>query len=126
MHRPERWQTTRAKTAIAAALQNNDVAGAEPLPEALRQDMEADDLLQTTGLITKEMDLRVGTSAATEAMGRWAQRSCRATWTGSPTSCWPWSRRATVDRGMARNGKHREGQLWRVKMRTVAGTSASA
>ncbi|MEY5100288.1 MAG: Bordetella virus, partial [Pseudomonadota bacterium] len=62
------------KTAIAAALQNNDVAYADRYLKRYGKDMEADDLLQTTGLITKEMDLRVGTSAATEAMGRWAPK----------------------------------------------------
>ena len=62
------------KTAIAAALQNNDVAYADRYLKRYGKDMEADDLLQTTGLITKEMDLRVGTSAATDAMGRWAPK----------------------------------------------------
>lgn len=62
------------KTAIAAALQNNDVAYADRYLKRYGKDMEADDLLQTTGLITKEMDLRVGTSAATEVMGRWAPK----------------------------------------------------
>lgn len=62
------------KTAIAAALEKNDVAYADRYLKRYGKDMEADDLLQTTGLITKEMDLRVGTSAATEAMGRWAPK----------------------------------------------------
>lgn len=62
------------KTAIAAALQNNDVAYADRYLKRYGKDMEADDLLQATGLITKEMDLRVGTSAATELMGRWAPK----------------------------------------------------
>lgn len=62
------------KTAIAAALQNNDVAYADRYLKRYGKDMEADDLLQATGLITKEMDLHVGTSAATEAMGRWAPK----------------------------------------------------
>ena len=62
------------KTAIAAALERNDVAYADRYLKRYGKDMEADDLLQTTGLITKEMDLRVGTSAATEAMGRWAPK----------------------------------------------------
>lgn len=62
------------KTAIAAALQNNDVAYADRYLKRYGKGMEADDLLQTTGLITKEMDLHVGTSAATEAMGRWAPK----------------------------------------------------
>ena len=62
------------KTAIAAALEKNDVAYADRYLKRYGKDMEADDLLQTTGLITKEMDLRVGTSAATDAMGRWAPK----------------------------------------------------
>lgn len=62
------------KTAIAAALQNNDVAYADRYLKRYGKDMDADDLLQTTGLITREMDLRVGTSAATEVMGRWAPK----------------------------------------------------
>ena len=62
------------KTAIAAALERNDVAYADRYLKRYGKDMEADDLLQTTGLITKEMDLHVGTSAATEAMGRWAPK----------------------------------------------------
>jgi len=62
------------KTAIAAALEKNDVAYADRYLKRYGKDMEADDLLQTTGLITKEMDLRVGTSAATEVMGRWAPK----------------------------------------------------
>lgn len=62
------------KTAIAAALEKNDVAYADRYLKRYGKDMEADDLLQTTGLITKEMDLRVGASAATEAMGRWAPK----------------------------------------------------
>ena len=62
------------KTAIAAALEKNDVAYADRYLKRYGKAMEADDLLQTTGLITKEMDLRVGTSAATEVMGRWAPR----------------------------------------------------
>ena len=62
------------KTAIAAALEKNDVAYADRYLKRYGKGMEADDLLQTTGLITKEMDLRVGTSAATEAMGRWAPK----------------------------------------------------
>ena len=62
------------KTAIAAALEKNDVAYADRYLKRYGKDMEADDLLQTTGLITKEMDMRVGTSAATEAMGRWAPK----------------------------------------------------
>lgn len=62
------------KTAIAAALEKNDVAYADRYLKRYGKDMEADDLLQTTGLITKETDLRVGTSAATEAMGRWAPK----------------------------------------------------
>ena len=40
-----------------AALQNNDVACADRYLKRYGKDMEADDLLQTTGLITKEMDL---------------------------------------------------------------------
>ena len=62
------------KGALMAALQNNDVAYADRYLKRYGKDMEADDLLQTTGLITKEMDLHVGTSAATEAMGRWAPK----------------------------------------------------
>ena len=62
------------KTAIAAALEKNDVAYADRYLKRYGKDMEADDLLQTTGLITKEMDMRVGTSAATEVMGRWAPK----------------------------------------------------
>ncbi len=62
------------KTAIAAALEKNDAAYADRYLKRYGKDMEADDLLQTTGLITKEMDLHVGTSAATEVMGRWAPK----------------------------------------------------
>jgi soluble lytic murein transglycosylase len=62
------------KTAIAAALEKNDITYADRYLKRYGKDMEADDLLQATGLITKEMDLRVGTSAATEVMGRWAPK----------------------------------------------------
>lgn len=62
------------KTAIAAALEKNDVAYADRYLKRYGKDMEADDLLQTTGLITKEMDLRVGVERATETMGRWAPK----------------------------------------------------
>lgn len=62
------------RTALTAALEKNDVAYADRYLKRYGKDMEADDLLQATGLITKEMDLRVGTSAATEAMGRWAPK----------------------------------------------------
>ena len=57
-----------------ARCRTNDVAYADRYLKRYGKDMEADDLLQTTGLITKEMDLRVSTSAATEAMGRWAPK----------------------------------------------------
>lgn len=62
------------KTAIAAALEKNDVAYADRYLKRYGKDMEADDLLQATGLITKEMDLRVGVERATETMGRWAPK----------------------------------------------------
>ena len=62
------------KGALMAALEKNDVAYADRYLKRYGKDMEADDLLQATGLITKEMDLRVGVERATETMGRWAPK----------------------------------------------------
>ena len=62
------------KTALMAALEKNDAAYADRYLKRYGKDMEADDLLQATGLITKEMGLRVGAERATEVMGRWAPK----------------------------------------------------
>lgn len=62
------------KLALSTALEKNDITYADAYLRKYGKQMEADDLLQATGLITKEMDWRVGTSAATEVMGRWAPK----------------------------------------------------
>jgi soluble lytic murein transglycosylase len=62
------------RTAIAAALQNNDVAYADGYMRKYGKDMTADDLLQAQGVVTREMDLRVATERATDVMGRYAPR----------------------------------------------------
>ena len=64
------WQEARARqmtskahlTALGAALDNNDVLYADGYLKKYGSQMEADDLLRVRGLITKEMDMRVGTT----------------------------------------------------------------
>lgn len=62
------------KTALAAALDRNDVVFADKYLAKYGKDMDADDLLQARGLITKEMDLRVGVSAAADVVERAAPK----------------------------------------------------
>jgi soluble lytic murein transglycosylase len=64
------WQEARARqmtsrahlTALGAALDNNDVLYADGYLKKYGSQMEGDDLLRVRGLITKEMDMRVGTA----------------------------------------------------------------
>lgn len=56
------------KTALVAALQNNDPAYAGAYLTRYASQMDADDILAVRGTITKEMDSRTGLAAATDAM----------------------------------------------------------
>ncbi|THF64464.1 hypothetical protein E6O51_03100 [Pseudothauera rhizosphaerae] len=58
------------KLALATAVEKNDITYADAYLRRYGKDMEPDDLLQAQGLITKEMDLRVATSAAAEVIER--------------------------------------------------------
>lgn len=62
------------KVALATAIEKNDITFADDYLKKYGKDMDADDLLQARGLITKEMDLRVGVGAATAVMGKVAPR----------------------------------------------------
>lgn len=70
-----RQMTSRAhKTALAAALEHGDVMYADQYLRKYANQMEADDILQVRGLITKEVDLRVGTTVATDVFAQFAPR----------------------------------------------------
>lgn len=62
------------RTAVAAALQNNDVMFADKYMRRYSKDMTADDLLQAQGAVTKEVDMHVATNVATQVMGGYAPR----------------------------------------------------
>jgi soluble lytic murein transglycosylase len=62
------------KVALGAALEKNDVAYADAYLKKYSKQMDADDLLRARGLITKEMDTRVGSSVAFETIGMAAPR----------------------------------------------------
>jgi soluble lytic murein transglycosylase len=72
------WQEAKArsmtsgahKVAMMAALEKNDVEYAQGYLAKFANDMEADDILQVRGLITKEMNARVGLTAASEVLQR--------------------------------------------------------
>ncbi len=55
------------KTALAAAMKNNDITYADSYLSKYGKDMEADDLLEARGMVTKEMDYRVGIAAGAQA-----------------------------------------------------------
>lgn len=70
-----RKMTSRAhKTALAAALEHGDVMYADRYLSKYADQMEADDILQVRGIITKEVDLRVGTTVATDVFAQFAPR----------------------------------------------------
>jgi soluble lytic murein transglycosylase len=58
------------KVAIAAALENNDIEYADGYLKKYSKQMDADDLLRVRGLITKEMDNRVGMTVAGEVISK--------------------------------------------------------
>lgn len=62
------------RTALAAALQNNDVMYADAYMKRFAKDMNADDILRVQGLITKDMDAKLGAAAATQAVGEMLPR----------------------------------------------------
>lgn len=55
-----RMTSTAHKTALAAALENNDVLYADRYLQKYSSQMEADDILNVRGHITKAMDMQVG------------------------------------------------------------------
>lgn len=57
-------------TALSSALQKNDVAYADAYMRKYASQMDADDMLRVNGLITKQMDARLGAAAATAAVNR--------------------------------------------------------
>ena len=57
-------------TALSSALQKNDVAYADAYMRKYAPQMDADDMLRINGLLTKQMDARLGTAAATKAVNR--------------------------------------------------------
>lgn len=69
-----RMTSNAHKLALGTAIEKNDITFADDYLKKYGKDMEADDLLQARGLITKEMDLRVGVSTATAVMGKVAPR----------------------------------------------------
>ena len=70
------WQEAKAremtsgahKVALMAALEKNDPEYAQGYLSKFSKDMEADDILQVRGLLTKEMTSRVGLTVAAEVM----------------------------------------------------------
>lgn len=80
--RSAEWQEAQARkmtslahrTALAAALENGDVMYADQYLRKYADQMEADDILRVRGLITKEVDLRVGTAVATDVFAQFAPR----------------------------------------------------
>jgi soluble lytic murein transglycosylase len=70
-----RSTTSRAhKVAVAAALENNDLLYADGYLKRYGKQREAGDLLQVRGLITKEMDLQVGTQVGAQVFESFAPR----------------------------------------------------
>lgn len=64
-----REMTSKAhSTAIAAALEKNDVGYADSYIKRYGKDMEAGDLLRVQGLVTKEVDSRVALAVASDVM----------------------------------------------------------
>ncbi len=57
-------------TALTSALQKNDVAYADAYMRKYAPQMDADDMLRVNGLLTKQMDARLGAAAATTAVNR--------------------------------------------------------
>lgn len=57
-------------TALSSALQKNDVEYADAYMRKYAPQMDADDMLRVNGLITKQMDSRLGAAAATAAVNR--------------------------------------------------------
>lgn len=76
------WQESQArkltsnghKTALLSALEQNDPSYAEGYLNKFSKQMDADDILMVRGHITKEMDARVGTTAASEVIRQLAPR----------------------------------------------------
>lgn len=66
--------STAHKTALGAALENGDLLYADGYLAKYKDQMEADDILQVRGLITKEMDVRVGTELGAETFASFAPR----------------------------------------------------
>ena len=62
------------KVAIGAALEKNDVGYADAYLKKYSKQMDADDLLQVRGVITKEMDVKVGSTVAVDAIIKAAPR----------------------------------------------------
>lgn len=61
-------------TAVGAALDKNDIAYADGLMKHYAKDMDANDLLRVGGLVTKEMDNRVGLQVASGVMSAASRR----------------------------------------------------
>lgn len=57
-------------TALSSALQKNDVAYADAYMRKYAPQMDADDMLRVNGLLTKQMDARLGTAEATATVNR--------------------------------------------------------
>ncbi|CAB3624714.1 transglycosylase SLT domain-containing protein [Achromobacter pestifer] len=57
-------------TALSSALQKNDVAYADAYMRKYAPQMDADDMLRVNGLITKQMDARLGAAAATSVVNK--------------------------------------------------------
>lgn len=57
-------------TALSSALQKNDVTYADAYMRKYSAQMDADDMLRANGLITKQMDARLGTAAATAVVNK--------------------------------------------------------
>lgn len=62
------------KTAVAAALDAGNVMYADAYLTKHSAEMDADDLLRVRGIVTKEIDMQVGTGAAKHVMGKVAPK----------------------------------------------------
>lgn len=62
--------STAHLTALSSALQKNDVAYADAYMRKYAPQMDADDMLRVNGLITKQMDARLGAAAATSIVNK--------------------------------------------------------
>lgn len=62
------------KVALSAALEKNDISYAEGYLNKYASQMDANDILSTRGLITKEMDTRVGMTTANQVIQAFAPR----------------------------------------------------